>query len=222
MEDYSIWHRWRCCSACRSLGYSPLPIELPFPLARPTLALGGQLKATFALGRGRHAFLSHHLGDLDNLKSAQEYEAAMTHYQALYRITPERLVHDLHPDYVSTRHALASPLERRAVQHHHAHLASCLAENQLHGPAIGVSFDGTGYGCDGALWGGEFPLGDYRSVVRAAHLLEVAMPGGAQAIREPWRMAAACLHAAGLDANHRAGGAGRHGTGRQGLSVRVT
>ena len=183
----------------RSRGYAPLPVTLPAGLGVPTLAVGGQLKAAFALGEGRQAFLSHHLCDLDQWLALQAFEACIPRYGELTRIVPQRVVHDLHPDYASTRWAAAQGLPRVAVQHHHAHFASCLAENGFVGPAIGVCFDGTGYGVDGTIWGGEFLVGGLREVTRAAHLLPVTMPGGEQAIREPWRMAIAHLRAAGED-----------------------
>jgi hydrogenase maturation protein HypF len=185
----------------RARGEAPRPLELPVACRRPTLALGGQLKATFALGRGRHAFLSHHLGDLDHYEAFRAYGEAIEHYERLFAFRSEIVVHDLHPDYASTRHAARfdAAIPRLAVQHHHAHMASCMADNGLDEPVIGVAFDGTGYGTDGAIWGGEFLTGDYRSFRRAAHLRYVAMPGGEQAIREPWRMAAAYLADAGLD-----------------------
>ena len=166
----------------------------------PTLALGGQLKATFALGRGRHAFLSHHIGDLDHYEASRSYAEAIAHYEQLFDCSAEILVHDLHPDYASTRYALNNAESRSTmgVQHHHAHMASCMAENGLDEPVIGVTFDGTGFGTDGAIWGGEFLIGDYRTFRRAAHLRPVRMPGGEEAIREPWRMAAAYLVDAGL------------------------
>jgi len=183
----------------RSRGYAPEPLGLPVSCRRPTLAAGGQLKATFALGRGRHAFLSHHLGDLDHYEAYRAYVEAVEHYERLFAMRPELIVHDLHPDYSSTRYAReregAIPL--LGVQHHHAHIASCMADNGLDEPVIGVAFDGTGYGTDGAVWGGEFFTGDYREFNRAAHLRYVAMPGGEQAVREPWRMAAAFLADAG-------------------------
>jgi hydrogenase maturation protein HypF len=186
----------------RSRGYAPQPVPLPFECPCPLLAVGGQLKATFALGRGRHAFLSHHLGDLDHYEAFRAFVRDVDLYQQLFAVEPELLAHDLHPDYATTRYATEraahAGLRLLAVQHHHAHMASCMAEHGLDGPVLGVSFDGTGYGSDGAVWGGEFLVGDYRSFRRAAHLRYVGMPGGDQAIREPWRMAAAQLLDAGL------------------------
>jgi hydrogenase maturation protein HypF len=181
----------------RSRGYAPQPVSLPLECPRPVLAVGGQFKGTFALGRGNHAFLSHHLGDLDHFEAYQAFVRDIEIYQQLFAIQPELIAHDLHPDYASTRYARermsGAPVRLVAVQHHHAHLASCMAENGLTEPVIGVSFDGTGYGLDGAIWGGEFLIGDYRRFRRAAHLRYVGMPGGDQAIREPWRMALAHL-----------------------------
>ncbi len=185
----------------RSRGYAPQPIALPSPCDRPILALGGQLKATFALGRGRQAFLSHHLGDLDHPEARRAFARDVERYQQLFAIRPGCLVHDLHPDYATTRYALERARregqELVGVQHHHAHVASCMAEHGLDEPVLGVAFDGTGYGTDGAIWGGEFLVGDYRGFRRAAHLRYVRMPGGDRAIREPWRMALAHLMDAG-------------------------
>jgi hydrogenase maturation protein HypF len=187
----------------RSRGYAPEPFHLPRPCPRPSLALGGQLKATFALGRGRHAVLSHHLGDLDHYEALRAYEQAIAYYEQLFAIRPELIVHDLHPDYASTRYALERATSGGTlclgVQHHEAHVASCMAEHGLDEPVIGVAFDGTGYGSDGTVWGGEFFSGDYHALRREAHLRYVPMPGGEQAIREPWRMAAAHLRDAGRD-----------------------
>lgn len=181
----------------RSRGHAPAPVGLPFSCPRPLLAVGGQLKGTFALGRGRHAFLSHHLGDLDHYDAFQEFVKDVALYEQLFAIRPEILAHDLHPDYATTRYAreraARSGTVLLAVQHHHAHMASCMAEHGLEGPVLGVAFDGTGFGTDGTIWGGEFLVGDYRAVRRCAHLRYVAMPGGDQAIREPWRMALAHL-----------------------------
>jgi hydrogenase maturation protein HypF len=186
----------------RSRGYAPEPILLPFECPRPLLAVGGQLKGTFALGRGRHAFLSHHLGDLDHFAAYQAFVRDIALYEELFAIRPERIAYDLHPDYAATRYAHeragADTIAVLAIQHHHAHLASCMAENGLLEPVIGVCFDGTGLGTDGTIWGGEFLMGDYLAYRRAAHLRVVGMPGGEQAIREPWRMAAAHLRDAGL------------------------
>lgn len=188
----------------RSRGYAPQPISLPFPCPRPLLAVGGQLKATFALGRDRHAFLSHHLGDLDQYDAFRAFERDIALYEQLFGIEPAVIAHDLHPDYASTGYA-----ERRAaqggtaivrvpVQHHHAHMASAMVEHGLTEPVIGVTFDGTGYGLDGVAWGGEFLTGDCRSFTRAAHLRYVGMPGGDRAVREPWRMAVAHAVDAGV------------------------
>ena len=185
----------------RSRGYAPRPIALPFDCPRPVLAVGAQLKATFALAHGRQVFLSHHLGDLDHFRAFRAFERDVGLFEDLLAIRPEWLVHDLHPDYASTGYvrdrASRSRTALLAVQHHHAHLASCMAENGLTGPVIGVTFDGTGYGTDGSVWGGEFLIGDYSRFRRAGHLRSVALPGGEQAIREPWRMALAHLTDAG-------------------------
>lgn len=187
----------------RSRGYAPQPIALPFACPRPILAVGGQLKGTFALGRGRQAFLSHHLGDLDDFEAQRAFVRDIALYEELFAIRPEAIVCDRHPDYVSTRYAqeraTREGLPLFTVQHHHAHLASCMAENGLGEPVIGVSFDGTGYGTDGTIWGGEFLVGDERSWRRAAHLRYVGLPGGDRAIREPWRMALAHLTDAGAE-----------------------
>jgi hydrogenase maturation protein HypF len=180
----------------RSRGYAPQPIALPLECPVPMLAVGGQLKGTFALGRDRHALLSHHLGDLDHYEAYRAFVRDIDLFERLFALEPRLLVHDLHPDYAATRYALArasAEVGTLAVQHHHAHMASCMAEHGLDEPVLGVTFDGTGYGTDGAIWGGEFLVGDYREFRRAAQLRYVGMPGGDQAIREPWRMALAHL-----------------------------
>ncbi|MDI6725682.1 MAG: carbamoyltransferase HypF, partial [Smithellaceae bacterium] len=176
----------------RARGYAPHPIRLPCPL-RPTLASGAMLKNTFCLARGRHAFLSQHIGDLENLETLAHYERVIGLYQDIFRFEPEIIAHDLHPEYLSTKHALALPGEKVAVQHHFAHIAACLAENDETGEAIGLAFDGLGYGLDGHYWGGEFVAGSSRSLVRLAHLEYAPLPGGEAAIRHPWRMALSYL-----------------------------
>jgi hydrogenase maturation protein HypF len=191
----------------RSRGYAPQPIALPLECGQPVLAVGGQFKGTFAVGRGRHAFLSHHLGDLDHYDAYRAFVKDVVLYEQLLAVRPVRLAHDLHPDYMSTRYsqeraeAAGGGLKLVAVQHHHAHMASCMAEHGLTEPVIGVTFDGTGYGTDGAIWGGEFLVGDYRQFRRAAHFRYVGLPGADQAVREPWRVALAHLIAAGEGAN---------------------
>jgi hydrogenase maturation protein HypF len=186
----------------RSRGYAPRPLPLPTECPYPILAVGGQLKATFALGRDRQAFLSQHMGDLDDLAAYDAFVRDIALFEELFAAHPRLLVHDLHPDYASTRYVVKRAeregISLLAVQHHHAHLASCMAEHGLVEPVIGVIFDGTGYGTDGAVWGGEFLAGDYQKVNRMAHFRYVGMPGGEQAIHEPWRMAAAHLADAGV------------------------
>lgn len=187
----------------RSRGYVPAPLRLPWQFPRRVLACGAELKHTFCLGRGEHAFLSQHIGDLENYETYRAFTTGVTHLQKLLDLAPEILVHDLHPDYLSTRYALDlaadSGLEAIGVQHHHAHIAACLADNSCAGPAVGVAFDGLGFGADGTLWGGELLVADLAGFVRAGHLEPVAMPGGVAAIRAPWRMAVAYLDAAYAD-----------------------
>ncbi len=185
----------------RSRGAAPRALALDQEVSRPLLALGAQSNATFALARGRHAFVSHHLGDLEHYAAYRAYTEAIAHYQALFRVEPELLVHDRHPDYASTRVAqeLAElrGLATLAVQHHHAHIASVMLEHGLHGRVIGVAFDGTGYGGDGEIWGGEFLSCERATSERLAYLRPVPMPGGERAVLEPWRMAVAYLLDAG-------------------------
>ena len=181
----------------RSRGYVPHPVPLPMTLDRPVLGCGAELKNTFCLARGRHAFLSHHIGDLENYETYRSYVEGIAHFRRLFDITPEVVAHDLHPQYLSTSYARElEGVELLAVQHHHAHVASCLADNGETGPVIGVALDGLGYGTDGTIWGGEFLLADLAGFRRLGHLEPVPMPGGATAIRQPWRMAAAYLDAA--------------------------
>ena len=181
----------------RSRGYAPLPIRLPVECLRPILAVGGQLKGTFALARGSDAIVSHHLGDLHDRRVYSAFVKDVALYEELFSMRPNVIAHDLHPEYTSTeyarrRAAAAGPsgaILLEAVQHHHAHLAACLAEHRLCGPAIGVVFDGSGYGLDGTFWGGEFLVGGLATFRRVAHLRPVGLPGGDRAVREPWRIA---------------------------------
>jgi len=185
----------------RSRGYVPEPISLRLPFPRPVLACGAELKNTFCLAKGRRAFLSEHIGDLENFETLRAFTEGIAHFRRLFDIEPLVVAHDLHPEYLSTKYAQElDGVELVGVQHHHAHIASCLADNGEDGPVIGVAFDGTGYGCDGTIWGGEFLLADLAGFERVGHLDPVAMPGGAAAIRAPWRMAAAHLAAAYPDA----------------------
>jgi hydrogenase maturation protein HypF len=181
----------------RSRGYVPEPLAVAGRFGRPVLACGAELKNTFCLGREHRAFLSHHVGDLENYETLRSFTEGIGHFRRLFDVTPQVVAHDLHPDYLSTRYALEQDdCVLAGVQHHHAHIASCLADNGEAGPVIGVAFDGTGYGTDGTIWGGEFLLADLADAERAGHLAGVPMPGGAAAIRQPWRMAAAYLDAA--------------------------
>ncbi|MCW2693782.1 MAG: carbamoyltransferase HypF [Mycobacterium sp.] len=181
----------------RSRGYVPDPVALPLEAPEPILACGAALKNTFCLARGRQAVLSHHIGDLANWTTLAAYTDGIAHLQTLLDVDPAVVAHDLHPEYPSTRYALDRPgAELIAVQHHHAHIASCLADNGVDTRVIGIAFDGLGLGPDGTAWGGEVLLADLAGYVRAAHLAAVPMPGGDAATRQPWRMAAAHLEAA--------------------------
>jgi hydrogenase maturation protein HypF len=182
----------------RSRGYVPEPVQVSGGFPRPVLACGAELKNTFCLAKGRRAFLSHHIGDLENAETLRSFTEGIEHFTRLFDITPEVVVYDLHPEYLSTKYALdLDGVDLVGVQHHHAHIASCLADNDTDdgtaGPVIGVAFDGTGYGLDGTIWGGEFLIATTSDFKRAGHLTPVPMPGGAAAIRQPWRMAAAYL-----------------------------
>jgi hydrogenase maturation protein HypF len=182
----------------RSRGYVPEPLTVTSAFPRPVLACGAELKNTFCLAQGRHAFVSHHVGDLENAETLRSFTQGIAHFKRLFGIEPQVVAHDLHPEYLSTKYALDlaeddQDLDLIGVQHHHAHIASCLADNGEPGPVIGVAFDGTGYGPDGTIWGGEFLLADRAGYERGGHLAPVPMPGGAAAIRQPWRMAAAYL-----------------------------
>jgi hydrogenase maturation protein HypF len=181
----------------RARGFVPEAIALPCA-GPPLVAVGAQLKATVCLARAGEAFLSQHLGDLAHPSSYAFFAETIAKLQGLLRLVPELVAHDLHPDYRSTRWALASSLPRVAVQHHHAHVAACLAEHGRIGPVIGVAFDGTGCGSDGTAWGGEFLVADLADFTRIGHLGALRLPGGEAAIREPWRLAVAALAGAGV------------------------
>ena len=185
----------------RSRGYAPEPLALSFDFPVPLLACGGHLKNTFCLGKGRQAFVSHHIGDLENLETLTSFKEGIIHFQNLFDIYPEAVAYDLHPEYLATKYALDTDIPQKiGVQHHHAHIASVLAEHGLTGPVIGVAADGTGYGTDGAVWGCEIMTADLLDFERQAHLCYLPLPGGEQAVRQPWRMAAAYLALAYGDA----------------------
>jgi len=188
----------------RARGFAPLPVRLGDSV-NSLLAVGGHLKNTVAVSRGRNVFLSSHNGDLETPRAQDAFRNAVTDFLDLYRVEPEAVVHDLHPDYVSTRWALEETdedLPRVAVQHHHAHLASVLAEHGVppdHAPVLGIIWDGTGYGPDGTVWGGEFMLGGFLEAPRMARLRPFPLPGGEKAVLEPRRSALGILHSSGLD-----------------------
>jgi hydrogenase maturation protein HypF len=185
----------------RARGYVPLAISLVHEAAEPILACGGELKSVFALVRGREVFLSQHLGDLGDERAYRAWTDAIAHLERLLELTPRVVAHDLHPGYRSTAYAqMLDGVSHVPVQHHHAHIASCLADNGIDARVIGVSWDGTGYGTDGHVWGGEFLLADLDGFERAGSFQEVPMPGGEAAVREPWRMAAVFLQATYGDA----------------------
>ncbi|HEX2938117.1 MAG TPA: carbamoyltransferase HypF [Ruminiclostridium sp.] len=183
----------------RSRGYVPLPVDISSIVKAcnqipSVLACGGELKNTFCLTKGKKAFISHHIGDLENFETLKSFETGIDHFKKIFSVIPKAVACDKHPDYLSTKYA--ESLEDIAiipVQHHHAHIASCMAENNVSGDVIGVAFDGTGYGDDGKIWGGEFFVGDYSGFERQAHFEYVPLPGGELSIKEPWRMAVSCL-----------------------------
>ncbi len=173
----------------RSRGFAPHPIGLGYELA-PALGVGGELKNTFCLTKRRYAILSQHIGDLENFETLEFFHETLEHMKRFFRVEPEIVAHDLHPGYLSTRAAGEMSVARKiGVQHHHAHIASCMAENGLREKVIGVAFDGTGYGTDGQIWGGEFLVCDFGGFERQMHLRYVPLAGGDTAIREPWRAA---------------------------------
>jgi hydrogenase maturation protein HypF len=186
----------------RSRGYAPFPVRLKFR-AKQILACGSELKNVFCATRDNYAFLSQHIGDMQNLETLNSFKSGVEHFKNVFRISPEVIAYDLHPEYLTTKYAMglyqaeakqaANKLKFVAVQHHHAHIASCMAENGLHEAVIGIAFDGTGYGDDGQIWGGEFLVADYKQYKRRAHFKYVPLPGGDNAIRKPYRMALSYL-----------------------------
>jgi hydrogenase maturation protein HypF len=177
----------------RSRGFVPQAIDLGIEAAE-ILACGAELKNTFCLSKGRYAVLSQHIGDMQNYETLVFFEETLANLKKLFRVEPHAIAHDLHPGYLTTQYALRVPdLEKIGVQHHHAHIASCMAENGLRGKVIGVALDGTGYGTDGQIWGGEFLVADYGGFERRAHLRYVPLAGGDAAVRQPWRPALAYL-----------------------------
>jgi hydrogenase maturation protein HypF len=187
----------------RARGYAPTPLQLDWELGE-ILATGPELKNTFCLVHGQYAFLSHHIGDMENYETLSAFEQGIKHYEALFRVSPELIAYDLHPDYMATRYALERArregLATVAVQHHHAHIAACMAEHGLRpgDKVIGLAFDGTGYGTDGTIWGGEVLVADYTDFERRFHLKPFRLPGGDLAVREPWRLALAVLAETGF------------------------
>ena len=188
----------------RSRGYSPFPVKLPWDVP-PLLATGPELKNTFCITNKNYAFLSHHIGDMENYETLKSFEQGIGHFERLFRVNPEAIAYDLHPNYLATRYALQRAenenLPAIGIQHHHAHIAACMAEHGLDGshPVIGLSFDGTGYGEDGAIWGGEILVADYKSYQRAYHLEYFPLPGGDAAVKKPARTALALLWSLGME-----------------------
>jgi hydrogenase maturation protein HypF len=179
----------------RSRGYAPAPIRTAVRFERDILACGAELKNTFCLAHQNYAFLSHHIGDLENFETLESFTKGIEHFKRLFNIYPEAVAYDLHPEYLSTKYALAQDdkLETLGVQHHHAHIASCMVDNGIEGEVIGVAMDGLGFGLDSRFWGGEFFVAGFDCAERVAHLDYIPMPGGAKAIRQPWRLAAVYL-----------------------------
>ena len=197
--DDAVTRSWRGQELLvrRARGYAPQPLPLRRPFDRHVLACGSELKHTFCLGRDQYAFVSSHIGDLENYETLRSFTEGVVHLQRLFDVAPEIVAHDLHPEYLSTKHAMEmEDVDLVGVQHHHAHVASCLADAGHEGPVIGVAFDGLGLGDDGTIWGGELLVADLAGYARAGHLVSVPMPGGQAAIREPWRMASVWLDAA--------------------------
>lgn len=184
-------------------GVRPRPLKLKMPVsANGIFAMGAEQKASFALGRDSHIFLSPYIGDLKNAETFEHYTQAMQTYERLFRLTPSLYVCDLHPDYLSTgearRRASSDRIPLLQVQHHWAHMASCMADNNLNGQCFGIIWDGTGLGTDGNIWGGEFILGDYENFQRAGSIRPILLPGGDRAVREIGRIALSLITDAGI------------------------
>jgi hydrogenase maturation protein HypF len=181
----------------RARGYAPFPVSLPFSL-RPSLACGAQLKNTFCLTKDHYAFVSQHIGDMENLETSRHFEDTLRLYTTMFRIKPEIIAVDMHPDYLSSQwgetEARLKDLPLVRVQHHHAHIASCMADNACRTPVIGIALDGTGYGPDGNIWGGEFMVADYGHFQRKAHFEYLPLAGGDAAIAKPYRIAAGYIY----------------------------
>jgi hydrogenase maturation protein HypF len=202
LRSHSAGPRGRPLLIRRSRGFAPESVELPIDAPVPLLACGAELKSTFCVAKGRRAWVSQHIGDLANYETLRSFREGVEHFECLFAVDPKAVAHDLHPDYLSTRYALElSGVESIGVQHHHAHLAACLAEHGRTTPVLGAIYDGTGYGPDGTIWGGELLAGDLGDYERFGKLWPVPLPGGEAAITEPWRMACAWLVAATQDAN---------------------
>ncbi len=180
----------------RSRGYAPEPIALPTAAHRHVLAVGAELKSTVAVAKGANVIASHHIGDLEHLAAYRSFLQAVDHLCHLTGVTPAVVAHDLHPEYLSTKFAAELDLPTVGVQHHHAHIASCLVENGYSDAVVGIALDGLGLGTDGTAWGGELLVADLDGFRRVGHLRQVALVGGDRAAREPWRMAVAWLAAA--------------------------
>ena len=188
-----LWVRLGPQPIRRSRGYTPSPVQMPFASPVPVLALGADLKNTFCLLRDQEAVLSQYIGDMSSLATQRHFASSLEHLKTLLNVAPAAVAHDIHPGYTTSRYAQSLDLPLIGVQHHHAHVAACLADNGAAGPVIGVVFDGTGYGTDAAIWGGEFFVADFCYTRRVTHLEYLPLPGGDAAIRNPARIAVAYL-----------------------------